>query len=99
MDAELLCQCLVGVDIDLDEAELAVIFVGLPLEDWSQGLARTAPLSPEVDDDRMLVAALENFEGKLWCVYLNYVWRIHSRECYARIRLKRYRLAEYGFRL
>lgn len=60
LDAELLHQHLVGVDIDLGEEETAVVFDGEPLEDGAQLLAGLAPLGPEVDDDRDLGGTLQD---------------------------------------
>lgn len=64
LDAELLHQHLVGVDIDLGEEETAVVFDGEPLEDGAQLLAGLAPLGPEVDDDRDLGGTLQDVAFK-----------------------------------
>ena len=60
LDAELLRQLGVGVHVDLHQFEGTVGFERQVLESGAEHLARPAPLSPEVDDDGDLVAALEH---------------------------------------
>ncbi len=60
LDAELLHQHLVGVDIDLGQQEAAVVLDGETLQERAELLARLAPLGPEVDDDGHLGGALED---------------------------------------
>lgn len=60
LDAELLHQHLVRVDIDLGQQEAAVVLDGQALQQRAQLLARLAPLGPEVDDDGDLGGALED---------------------------------------
>src|SRR4051812_32955307 len=50
-DIEAERQVRVLVDVDLDDADLAVLLVGDLLEDRGDHLARTAPFGPEVDQD------------------------------------------------
>jgi hypothetical protein len=67
LDLVRLGQPWVGVDIDLDQVELARASCRRSLEDRAQLTAGTAPFSPEIDYDRNLVAAVENrgLEGGL----------------------------------
>lgn len=60
LDAELLHQHLVGVDVDLREQEAAVVLDGEPLQEGAELLARLTPLGPEVEDDRDLGGTLEH---------------------------------------
>ncbi|CAM5253014.1 hypothetical protein SBADM41S_06417 [Streptomyces badius] len=60
LDAELLHQHLVGVDVDLGQQEAAVVLDGQALQQGAQLLARLAPLGPEVDDDGDLGGAMED---------------------------------------
>lgn len=60
LDAELLHQHLVGVDIDLGEEEAPAVLDGEPFEDRAELLAGLAPLGPEVDDDRDLGGPLQD---------------------------------------
>ena len=66
-DAVALREALLAVDVDLDD--LDVVLVGDPVEHRGDGVARAAPLGPEVDDH--LAFALEDLlvEGRLGCFY------------------------------
>ncbi len=64
LDGVLLCQLLVGVDVDLDELEGAFTVLGDFFQGGAQHLARLAPFRPEVDDDRKFAAALQHILGK-----------------------------------
>src|SRR3954465_7876310 len=59
LDAEAHGEALLLVDVDLDELEVAVALVDDLVEHGRDGVARAAPLSPEVDDHRLV--ALEHF--------------------------------------
>ena len=57
-DAEVLGSVLVFVDVELDDLELARLLDGDLLEHWANHAARTAPLCPEIDQDRRLALDL-----------------------------------------
>ena len=57
-DPVALGQLALLVDVDLDELQLAVALLDDPVEHGRDGVARAAPLGPEVDDHRRL--ALEH---------------------------------------
>jgi hypothetical protein len=58
-DAELGRHGLVRIDVDLGHHQLALVLLGDFFQDRCNHLARTAPLGPEVDQDRAL--GLEHF--------------------------------------
>ena len=60
LHAVALRELLVGVDVDLRENDLAAARLGLALEDRPEPAARSAPLRPEVHDDRNLARAVED---------------------------------------
>ena len=60
LDAELLGDQLVGVDVDLGEDDPAGVLLGQALQDRAELLARAAPLGPEVDHHRHLGRALHD---------------------------------------
>ena len=60
LNAHLLGELLVLVDIDLDHADLAVGLLDDFFESWPQLLARAAPRRPEIDDDRLLSRRLDD---------------------------------------
>jgi hypothetical protein len=67
LDPELGGEGLVGVDVDLGEIDVARPLGRLGLERGTELAAGTAPLGPEVDDDRHLAGAVEHvlLEGVL----------------------------------
>ena len=60
LDAVALRELLVGVDVDLREDDVAVARLGLALEDRTEHPAWSAPLRPEVHDDRDFARAVEH---------------------------------------
>ena len=60
LDAHLLRQLLVLVDVDLDQAHRAVRVADRLLEHRPELLAGTAPRRPEIDDDRSLVRGVDD---------------------------------------
>ena len=65
LHAELGCQLLVLVDVDLDQLEGTLVLFGHRFEQGTEGLAGTAPLGPEVDDNGNLLAALQNSDAEV----------------------------------
>ena len=59
LDAEGLGDLRVGVGVDLDEFNAVALVDGL-LDHGPEGAARAAPFGPEVDDDGLLVGALDD---------------------------------------
>ena len=53
-------QLLLGFDVDLRQAERAVVLGSQLLEDRAERLARAAPLGPEIDQHRDLQGGLED---------------------------------------
>ena len=64
---ERLDELRVRVGVDLGQDDASRVLLGQPLEDRRQLLARTAPLSPDVHDDRTTVESW-TMSWKLWSV-------------------------------
>ena len=68
LDAKLLGQHLVLVDVDLDQLHLALGFLHHLLDGGLQGLAGAAPGRPEIDDDRRRTRGFEHVLGEFGLV-------------------------------
>ena len=55
LNAELLCQLRIGVDVEFGEQPATTAFGSSTLEHRTEHLARPAPLRPEIDNDRDLM--------------------------------------------
>jgi hypothetical protein len=64
LDAQLVGQRLVLVDVDLRQAHLAAVAAHDLLQDRGQLLARPAPLGPEIDQHRRLARGLQHVLGE-----------------------------------
>ena len=64
MTPYLIGQALLLVDVDLHELDLVLALLGDLLEDGRDGVAWTAPLGPEVDDDGCLALQDLLLEGR-----------------------------------
>ena len=66
-------ELLVGVDVKLDERELARPRLGLALEHGAEHAAGAAPGGPEVDHDRQLVGALDHLALEAFGCHVHWI--------------------------
>ena len=79
LDAELLRERLVAVDVDLREHDLAAPALHRGLEHRAERPARTAPCRPEVDDDGDRPGAFDHRGGEVGHLDVDHVARAHVR--------------------